>query len=157
MTSIGRRLVDRSIGLPQRRQVIDMGDVGGFWTGPSGGGGGTPFAPIGARPPPTHLHSPITAIRSRRNRTPRTMPKIGTPPTSVDQNPFPDPPTWTVWNALAPVFNSFAKTSSPPFPVPCGIRMERSAVDPVVMAEADGEEIDRDQRKRLGWTGGLWG
>ena len=89
MTSIGRRLVDRSIGLPQRRQVIDMGDVGGVWTGPSGGGGWVPFAPIGARPPPTRLHSPITAIRSRRNRTPRTMPKIGTPPTSVDQNAAP--------------------------------------------------------------------
>src|SRR5947209_18599836 len=118
MTSIGRRLVDRSIGLPQRRQVIDMGDAGGVWTGPSGGGGGVPFAPIGARPPPTRLHSPITAIRSRRNRTPRTMPKLGTPPTSVDQNAGPDPPTCTVWNALAPGLNSFPTTrqAAPPAP-----------------------------------------
>src|SRR5690349_8435425 len=108
MTSIGRRLVDSSIGLPQRRQVIDMGDAGGVWTGPSGGGGGGPLVPISPRPPPTRLQSPITAISSRRNRTPRTMPKIGTPPTSVDQKPLPDVPTWTVWNALAPVFNSLA-------------------------------------------------
>src|SRR2546426_9194873 len=89
MTSIGRRLVDRSIGLPQRRQVIDMGDVGGVWTGPSGGGGGTPFAPLGARPPPTRPHSPITAIRSSRNRTPRTEPQTRAPPTSVGQKPVP--------------------------------------------------------------------
>ncbi len=82
------------------------------------------------------------------------MPKTGTPPTSVDQNPFPDAPTWTVWNALAPVFNSFAKTRSPPFPVPCGIRMERSAVDPVVIAETDAEKIDRDQRNWLGSEAG---
>src|SRR5438445_12078572 len=154
MTSIGRRLVDRSIGLPQRRQVIDMGDVGGVWTGPSGGGGWVPFAPIGARPPPTRLHSPITAIRSRRNRTPRTMPKIGTPPTSVDQNAVPDPPTWTVWNALAPVLNSFAKTRRPPPPVPCGIRRERSAAAPVVIAETDVEAIERDQRNWLGSDAG---
>src|SRR2546426_12639776 len=113
MTSIGRRLVDRSIGLPQRRQVIDMGDVGGVWTGPSGGGGGTPFAPIGPRPPPTRLPSPITAIRSSRNRTPKTMPKTRTPPTAVDQNPVPHAPTWTVWDALAPGVNSFAQTRSP--------------------------------------------
>src|SRR3989442_8954487 len=95
MTSIGRRLVDRSIGLPQRRQVIDMGDVGGVWTGPSGGGGGAPFAPLGARPPPTPLPSPITPIRSSRDRTPRTMPKTRAPPTSVGQNPVSDPPTRT--------------------------------------------------------------
>src|SRR5256712_5137022 len=101
MTSIGRRLVDRSIGLPHRRQVIDMGDVGGVWTGPSGGGGGPPFAPIGATPPPTRLHSPITAIRSSRNRTPRTMPKTRTPPDSVGQNPLSDAPTLTRWNWLA--------------------------------------------------------
>src|SRR2546427_1311362 len=100
MTSIGRRLVDRSIGLPQRRQVIDMGDVGGVWTGPSGGGGGTPFAPIGARAPPTRLHSPITAIRSSRDRTPRTVPKTGAPPTSVDPKPVPDAPARAGWNAL---------------------------------------------------------
>src|SRR2546428_7693802 len=117
MPSSGRRLVDRSIGLPHRRQVIDMGDVGGVGTGPSGGGGGTPFAPIGARPPPTRLHSPITAIRSRRNKTPRTMPKTGTPPTSVDQKPLPDPPTRTVRNAPAPGLNSFPNTSAPPAPV----------------------------------------
>ena len=41
MTSIGRRLVDRSIGLPQRRQVIDIGEVGAEGTGPSGGGADT--------------------------------------------------------------------------------------------------------------------
>src|SRR2546422_11008300 len=81
MTSIGRRLVDRSIGLPQRRQVIDMGDVGGVWTGPSGGGGGGPLAPIGPRPPPTPLPSPITAIRSSRDRTPRARPKTRAPAT----------------------------------------------------------------------------
>src|SRR3989454_2365188 len=103
MTSIGRRLVDRSIGLPQRRQVIDMGDAGGVWTGPSGGGGGTPLAPLGARPPPTRPQSPLTPVRSSRNRTPRTMPKTGTPPTSVDPKPFPHAPAWTVLNALAPV------------------------------------------------------
>src|SRR2546425_1198036 len=40
MTSMGRRLVDRSIGLPQRRQAIDIGEVGAERTGPSGGGGG---------------------------------------------------------------------------------------------------------------------
>src|SRR2546427_11187464 len=85
MTSIGRRLVDRSIGLPQRRQVIDMGDVGGVWTGPSRGGGGDPFPPLGARPPPTPLHNPIPPIRGSTNRTPRTMPKTGTPPTSGGQ------------------------------------------------------------------------
>src|SRR2546425_2684270 len=71
MTSIGRRLVDRSIGLPQRRQVIDMGDVGGGWTGPSGGGGGAPFAPPRARAPPNPLPSPITPLRSSRDRAPR--------------------------------------------------------------------------------------
>src|SRR5256885_15218613 len=93
MTSIGRRLVDRSIGLPQRRQVIDMGDVGGVWTGPSGGGGGAPFAPLGARPPPTRPPSPITAVRGSRNRTPGAMPKTGAPPTPAGQNPLPHPPT----------------------------------------------------------------
>src|SRR2546425_3617405 len=80
MTSIGRRLVDRSIGLPQRRQVIDMGDVGGVWTGPSGGGGGTPFPPIRARPPPPPPPHPITPIRSSKNRAPRAKPKTGAPP-----------------------------------------------------------------------------
>src|SRR2546427_4894 len=40
MTSMGRRLVDRSIGLPQRRQVIDIGEGGAERTGPSRGGGG---------------------------------------------------------------------------------------------------------------------
>src|SRR2546422_5671639 len=70
MTSIGRRLVDRSIGLPQRRQVIDMGDVGGVWTRPSGGGGGAPFAPLGAKPAPAPLHSPLTAHRSSRHNRP---------------------------------------------------------------------------------------
>src|SRR3989442_4623386 len=89
MTSIGRRLVDRSIGLPQRRQVIDMGDVGGVWTGPSGGGGGAPFSPIGARPPPIPPPNPITAIRSSRSRNPRTMPKTGDTPKSVGQKPLP--------------------------------------------------------------------
>src|SRR2546426_10525740 len=101
MTSIGRRLVDRSIGLPQRRQVIDMGDVGGVWTGPSGGGGGTPFAPIGARPPPIRLPSPITAVRGSRNRTPGTKPKTGAPPTSAGHKPFPHAPALTRWDGPA--------------------------------------------------------
>ena len=82
------------------------------------------------------------------------MPKIGTPPTSVDQNAVPDPPTWTVWNALAPVLNSFAKTRRPPPPVPCGIRRERSATAPVVIAETDVEAIERDQRNWLGSDAG---
>src|SRR2546426_11216277 len=82
MTSIGRRLVDRSIGLPQRRQVIDMGDVGGGWTGPSGGGGGTPFAPIGAGPPPARPPSPLPPLRGSRDKSPRAMPETGAPPTS---------------------------------------------------------------------------
>src|SRR2546426_2292982 len=69
MTSIGRRLVDRSIGLPHRRQVIDMGDVGGVWTGPSGGGGGAPFPPHGPRAPPPPPPSPITPHKSRRDKT----------------------------------------------------------------------------------------
>src|SRR2546425_9450886 len=75
MTSIGRRLVDRSIGLPQRRQVIDMGDAGGVWTGPSGGGGGAPLAPLRAGPPPPRPPNPITPVRSSKDTTPRTMPK----------------------------------------------------------------------------------
>src|SRR2546426_12093952 len=75
MTSIGRRLVDRSIGLPQRRQVIDMGDVGGVWTGPSGGGGGTPLSPLGPRPPPTRLPNPIPPTTGTRHRAPGKEPK----------------------------------------------------------------------------------
>src|SRR5438093_11769381 len=54
MTSIGRRLVDRSIGFPQRRQVIDMGEVGDVGTGPSaGGGGGTALPANSPNPPPS--------------------------------------------------------------------------------------------------------
>src|SRR2546425_13364387 len=102
MTSIGRRLVDRSIGLPQRRQVIDMGDVGGGWTGPSGGGGGTPFAPLGAAAPPPRLPSPITPIRGRRDKTPRTKPQNGAPPTAGGPQPVPRPPTRDVRNTRAP-------------------------------------------------------
>src|SRR5256885_16912894 len=98
MTSIGRRLVDRSIGLPQRRQVIDMGDVGGDWTGPSGGGGGTPFAPIGAGAPPIRRPNPITPVRGRRDRTPRAKPETGTPPTPVGPDPFPDAPARPRWD-----------------------------------------------------------
>src|SRR5437879_13784294 len=109
MTSIGRRLVDRSIGLPQRRQVIDIGDAGGVWTGPSGGGGGVPFAPIGARPPPTRLHRAFTATRRWRNTPPRPMPNIGTPPTAVDQDAGPDPPTCTVRLRLDQVLESRAQ------------------------------------------------
>src|SRR2546426_11760676 len=75
MTSIGRRLVDRSIGLPHRRQVIDMGDVGGVWTGPSGGGGGAPFAPLGATPPPTRPPSPSPPVRGRGDETAREVPQ----------------------------------------------------------------------------------
>src|SRR2546427_10494578 len=89
MTSIGRRLVDRSIGLPQRRQVIDMGDVGGGWTGPSGGGGGAPFAPLGAGAPPTRPHSPIPPIRGAQDRTPETMPETRATPTAGGQKPLP--------------------------------------------------------------------
>src|SRR2546427_9923163 len=98
MTSIGRRLVDRSIGLPQRRQVIDMGDVGGDWTGPSGGGGGTPFAPIGAGPPPIRRPSPLTAIRGRRDRAPGAMPQTGTPPAPGGPSPVPPEPARTAWD-----------------------------------------------------------
>src|SRR2546428_13089235 len=72
MTSIGRRLVDRSIGLPQRRQVIDMGDVGGVLTGPSGGGGGRPFPPPRGRPPPTPPPTPITPYSGGRTTRRRT-------------------------------------------------------------------------------------
>src|SRR5437867_6161703 len=151
MTSMGRRLVDRSIGLPQRRQVIDIGEVGADWTGPSGGGGGTAaLPPIGPKPPPDRLHIAMTAIRSRRNSTLRTIAKTGTPPTSVDQNELPVGPTWTVWTALAPGFNSFANTSRPPFPVPAGIVRKRSVAGPVVMAEAEADAADKDQRDCLG-------
>src|SRR5712691_3282349 len=123
MTSMGRRLVDRSIGLPQRRQVIDIGEVGAERTGPSGGGGGTAaLPPIGPKPPPPRLQTAITAIRSRRNRTLRTIPKTGKPPTSLDQNELPVGPTWTVWNALAPV----------------------------VIDETEADAVDRDQRNWLG-------
>src|SRR5207245_9916174 len=73
MTSMGRRLVDRSIGLPQRRQVIDIGEVGAERTGPSGGGGGTAaLPPIPPQPPPPRLHTAITAVGSRPNRPLRT-------------------------------------------------------------------------------------
>src|SRR5207249_12108820 len=151
MTSIGRRLVDRSIGLPQRRQVIDVGEVGAERTGPSGGGGGTAaLPPIGPKPPPDRLHIAITAIRSRTNSALRTIAKTGAPPTSVDQNELPVGPTWTVWNALAPVFSSFANTSRPPFPVPAGIVRKRAAAGPVVMAVAEAEADDKDQRNWLG-------
>src|SRR2546425_3882382 len=151
MTSIGRRLVDRSIGLPQRRQVIDIGEVGAERTGPSGGGGGTAaLPPIGPKPPPDRLHIAITAIRSRTNSALRTIAKTGAPPTSVDQNELPVGPTWTVWNALAPVFSSFANTSRPPFPVPARIVRKRSAAGPVVMAVAEADADDKDQRNWLG-------
>src|SRR5256712_4738384 len=82
MTSIGRRLVDRSIGLPHRRQVIDMGDVGGVWTGPSRGGGGAPFRAHRPPPPPPPLHRPTSPATGRRDKTPRAMPQTGTPPTA---------------------------------------------------------------------------
>src|SRR2546427_8104222 len=99
MTSMGRRLVDRSIGLPQRRQVIDIGEVGAERTGPSGGGGGTAaLPPIAPKPPPDCLHIAITAIRSRTNRTLRTIAKAGNPPTSADQNELPGRPPWTLRN-----------------------------------------------------------
>src|SRR2546427_8162763 len=66
MTSIGRRLVDRSIGLPQRRQVIDIGEVGAERTGPSGGGGGAAaLPPIGPKPAPTLSQGAMT-MSSRR-------------------------------------------------------------------------------------------
>src|SRR5207249_1754668 len=78
MTSIGRRLVDRSIGFPHRRQVIDMGDVGDVGTGPSaGGGGGTALPPSSPKPPPRRLQSPITATRRTRNKTLRTIATTG--------------------------------------------------------------------------------
>src|SRR3989449_1236204 len=151
MTSMGRRLVDRSIGLPQRRQAIDIGEGGEGGPGPSGGGGGTAAVPtIGPKPPPDCLHIAITASRSRTNRTLRTIAKTGNPPTSVDQNELAVGPTWTVWNALAPVFNSFANTSRPPFPVPPGIVRSRSAVGPVVMDETEADAVDKDQRNWLG-------
>src|SRR3989442_14161638 len=108
MTSMGRRLVDRSIVLPQGRQVIDIGGVGAGRTGPSGGGGGTAaLPPIAPKPPPDCLHIAITAIRSRTNRTLRMIAKTGNPPTSVDQNELPVGPTRTLWDGLAPGFNSF--------------------------------------------------
>src|SRR5437867_7269298 len=154
MTSIGRRLVDRSIGLPQRRQVIDIGEVGVDGTGPSGGGGGTALPPIGPKPPPTRLQRPITASRRTRNKTLRTIAKTGKPATSVDQNAFPDGPTWTVWNALAPVLISLANTTRPPFPVPPGIVRKRSALALVVMAETLADAIDRDHRNWLGSDAG---
>src|SRR3989442_7217407 len=151
MTSMGRRLVDRSIGLPERRRAFDMGEGGAERTGLSGGGGGTAaLPPIGPKPPPDCLHIAITAIRSRTNRTLRTIAKTGNPPTSVDQNELPVGPTWTVWNELAPVFDSFANTSRPPFPVPPGIVMSRSAVGPVVMDETYADAVDKDQRNWLG-------
>src|SRR2546422_626804 len=62
--------------------------------------------------------------------------------------------TSIVWNALAPVLNSFAKTRRPPPPVPRGIRRERSATGPVVIAETDVDAIDRDQRNWLGSDAG---
>src|SRR3989442_4776242 len=71
MTSIGRRLVDRSIGLPQRRQVIDIAEVGADWTGPSSGGGGDrrlpPVRPQAAPPLP---HTPLTARHGRKETKP---------------------------------------------------------------------------------------
>src|SRR3989442_15793920 len=91
---MGRRLVDRSIGLPQRRQVIDIGEAGAEWTGPSGGGGGTAaFPPMGPKPPPESPHIPITATRARVTSTLRTNAKTGTPPRSLDQNQPPLGPT----------------------------------------------------------------
>src|SRR2546428_14045397 len=80
MTSIGRRLVDRSIGLPQRRQGIDMGEVGGGWTGPSGGGGGGPLGPLRPAAPPTPPPRPLTANPGRGNRTPMGKPEARDPP-----------------------------------------------------------------------------
>src|SRR2546422_10992169 len=98
MTSIGRRLVDRSIGLPQRRQVIDIAEVGADWTGPSSGGGGAAaLPPVGPKPPPLRPHLAITAVRSRRNRTLRASAKTGAPPTSADHNERPGGPTPAVW------------------------------------------------------------
>src|SRR3989442_15081222 len=102
MTSIGRRLVDRSIGLPQRRQVIDMGDVGGVWTGPSGGGGGAPFAPPRAGAPPPPPPHPITPIRRRGDKKPGAMAENGAAPTAGGQKPVPQPPAPAGWDALAP-------------------------------------------------------
>ena len=110
--------------------------------------------PSSPKPPPRRLQSPITATRRTRNKTLRTIAKTGKPATSVDQNALPVGPTWTVWNALAPVFNSLANTTSPPFPVPPGIVRKRSALALVVMAETLADAIDRDHRNWLGSDAG---
>src|SRR2546428_10753319 len=105
MTSMGRRLVDRSIGLPQRRQAIDIGEVGAERTGPSRGGGGTAaLPPIAPKPPPDFLHIAITATRSRTDRSLRTIAKTRNAPTSVDHNELPAGPTGSFWYAVRSVF-----------------------------------------------------
>src|SRR2546426_10607357 len=82
MTSIGRRLVDRSIGLPQRRQVIDIGEVGAERTGPSGGGGGAAaLPPIGPKPAPALRQRAMTMRSSRTDNTPRMSANTVMPPT----------------------------------------------------------------------------
>src|SRR5438552_17154715 len=119
MTSLRRRLVDRSIGFPHRRQGIDMGEVADVGTGPSaGGGGGTALPPSSPKPPPRRRQSPITATRRTRNKTLRTIEKRGKPATSVDQNVLPDGHSWTDWYELASEFNSLENTMIPPFSVP---------------------------------------
>src|SRR5256886_7206328 len=86
MTSIGRRLVVRSIGFPHRRQLTDIGVAAGACVAPSGGGGGGPR--WGDRkPPPGRRQSPTTPTSTRRERGPRTIAEAGAPPTAVDQNP----------------------------------------------------------------------
>src|SRR2546426_12296003 len=114
MTSMGRRLVDRSIGLPQRRQVIDIGEVGAERTGPSGGGGGTAaLPPIPPQPPPPRLQTAITAIRSRTNRTLRTIAKTAAPPTGADHNKLPVGPTWRPRNGAAAGINAVRQRRTP--------------------------------------------
>src|SRR2546428_1633601 len=88
MTSIGRRLVVRSIGFPHRRQLTDIGVAAGACVRPSGGGGGVPRW-RNREPPPARRPGPTTPPSTRRKRSPRAIAQTRAPPTAVDQNPTP--------------------------------------------------------------------
>src|SRR3989454_7077234 len=86
MTSIGRRLVVRSIGFPHRRQLTDIGVAVGACVAPSGGGGGVPRW-RNRKPPPVRRQSPTTPTSTSRKRSPRAIAENGGPPTAGDPQP----------------------------------------------------------------------